>query len=375
MDNNTTMAKKISILCLLLLFTMNNYSQDNKPIKWCNSLCDSIDMPVFKDREQINEFYDGFILYEKNISIEENKFYIIEITNGYGRVCTEILIFKEKNERMCLVSKSESICEAIYSHISIKVDDEYKKIIFHAKKTQKVKNKQGKTIVVAMPESPDVIIGELPFEVLLNMDSHSQPLFTEKLHWEQKKEVVTELYESMQHLVNDTTPVLVKYNKLNFWEINLSDLFIRIFKRKKINKQLTLQKQIEQNETRNYLDSNFVFVNDSVVGFGFKNKSQITEWGKNLKFSPFMPFSSVFSAEFCIKDNNIYILMVNGYSGIPCISFYVFKEKGDRWELQTTSQAIIKEQVKIRVDNDQEKMIFEIPAGQIGELPFKILLQ
>ena len=211
--------------------------------------------------------------------------------------------------------------------------------------------------------------------MLLNIHTYSQQLFTEKLHWKQKKEVVTELYESMQHLVNDTTPVSVKYDKFNFSAMNLSDLFIRIFKRKKIDKQLTLQKQIKQNETKNYLDSNFVFVNDSVVGFGFKNKSQITEWGKDLNFSPFMPFSAVHSAEFCIQDNNIYILIVHGCSGIPCISFYVFKENGDIWELQTTSQAILKEQFKIRVDNDQEKMIFEIPSGQIGELPFKTLLQ
>jgi hypothetical protein len=206
--------------------------------------------------------------------------------------------------------------------------------------------------------------------MLSNMDSHSQQLFTEKLHWKPKKEVITELYESMQHLVNDTTPVFVEYSKFDFSEINLSDLFNRIFKRQKIDKQLTLQKQIRQNETKNYLDSNFVFVNDSVVSFGFKNKSQITEWGKNLKFSPFMPYSVVFSAEFCIKDNYIFILMVNGCSGIPCLSFYVFKEKGGIWELQTTSQARLKEQLKIRVDNDQEKMIFEMPSGQIGELSF-----
>ena len=130
--------------------------------------------------------------------------------------------------------------------------------------------------------------------MLSNMDSHSQQLFTENLHWEQQKEVVTELYESMQHLVNDTTPVFVEYNKLNFFEMNLYDLFNIIFKRHKIDKQLTLQKQIRQNKMKNYLDSNFVFVNDSVVGFGFKNKSQITEWGKNFDFSLFMPFAAVF---------------------------------------------------------------------------------
>lgn len=67
--------------------------------------------------------------------------------------------------------------------------------------------------------------------------------------------------------------------------------------------------------------------------------------------------------------------MVDMCSGISCISFYVFKEKDDIWELQTTSQARLKEQIKIRVDNDQEKMIFEISSGLISELPFKTFLQ
>jgi hypothetical protein len=38
--------------------------------------------------------------------------------------------------------------------------------------------------------------------MLSDMDSHSQQLFTENLLWKQQKEVVIELYESMQCLVN-----------------------------------------------------------------------------------------------------------------------------------------------------------------------------
>ena len=53
--------------------------------------------------------------------------------------------------------------------------------------------------------------------MLSNIDS--QQLFTEKLHWKQKMEVVTEMYESMQYFVNDTTSVFVEYNKLNFFEL------------------------------------------------------------------------------------------------------------------------------------------------------------
>lgn len=210
--------------------------------------------------------------------------------------------------------------------------------------------------------------------MLPNMYSHSQRLFKEELHWKQKKEVITELYKSMQNEVNDTTPVFVEYNKFDFFEMSLSDLFNRIFKRQIIDEQLTLQKRLRQNKTKNCLDSNFGFVDDSVVSFVFKNKSQIAEWGKNLELSPFMPFSIVHSTEFCIKDKNIHILMVHGCSGVHCIYFYVFKEKGDMWELQTTSQTILREQIKIRVDNDHEKIIFETESRKIGELLFEVII-
>lgn len=204
--------------------------------------------------------------------------------------------------------------------------------------------------------------------MLSNVDSHSQQFFMENLHWKQKNEAVVELYETMQHLVNDTIPLFTEREKVNLFGINLSDLFKRIFKRKKIDKRLTMQEQIRRNETKNYLDSNFVFINDSVAGFGFKNKNQIIAWGKNLEFSSFMPFSIVSPAEFHVKDNDIFILTVYGCSGIPCISFYVFKDNGDIWELQTVSHTHSKEIIKIRADNDLEKIIFETSSGQIGEL-------
>lgn len=206
--------------------------------------------------------------------------------------------------------------------------------------------------------------------MLLNIHTYSQQLFTENLHWKQQKEVVTELYESMQHLVNDTTPVLVECNKFNFSEMNLSDLFIRIFKRRKIDKQLTLQKQIRQNETKNYLDSNFVFVNDSVVGFGFESKIQITEWGKNQ-----LPFSSVYPEDFRIKSSNIFILRVAGCSGLPCWNIYIFKEKDEFWQLiMMSTGARIRELFTINADNDLEKIIFRTKSGKIiSELSYNVL--
>jgi hypothetical protein len=109
---------------------------------------------------------------------------------------------------------------------------------------------------------------------------------------------------------------------------------------------------------------------DAIEILTFKSIDKVLEWGKS-----FGTFAHVQSVEFCIKNSNIFILMVDVCSGIPCMSFYVFKEKSNIWELQTTSQARLKEELKIRVDNEQEKIVFEIKSGQIGELPFKALLQ
>ena len=214
--------------------------------------------------------------------------------------------------------------------------------------------------------------------MLSNMNTYSQQLFTEKLHWKEKNEIVNELYEEMQSFVNDTTSVVVEYNKLHFFDMNLSDLFSRIFKKQKINKQFIFQKQEKQKQTKKYLDSNFVFVNDSVVDFVFKNKSQITEWGKN-----FGEFAFVQPREFYIKNSHILVLIVDCCSGLSCPYIYIFKEKGDIWELQTTSQARLTGILTVKIDNDQEKIIFEIRSGrkdnpvveQIGELPFEVLLQ
>lgn len=109
---------------------------------------------------------------------------------------------------------------------------------------------------------------------------------------------------------------------------------------------------------------------DSIETLTFINKDKIKEWADNLG-----SFASVQSEEYCIKDSNIFILIVDKCSGIPCLSFYIFKEKDGIWELQATSQARSTEKLNIRVDNDQEKMIFETKSGQIGELSFKVLLQ
>lgn len=108
---------------------------------------------------------------------------------------------------------------------------------------------------------------------------------------------------------------------------------------------------------------------DSIETVTFDSTDKILEWGKG--FGSFTYY--VESQKFCIKDNNIFILMVDRCSGLPCYSFYVFREKSNVWELQTTSQARFLQELKIRLDNDLEKIIFETSSYQIGELPFSLI--
>ncbi len=210
--------------------------------------------------------------------------------------------------------------------------------------------------------------------MLSNINSYSQKLYAEKLYWTPKSKAINELYKSMQDFVNDSTPVFEKQNKLSFFEMNFSDWLTKVLKKPKIDKQLTFQKRIKQNEMKNYLDSSFVILHDSVVCLGFNNKNQIEDWGRNLYFYSFIQNPEILSTEFCIKGNDFFILIVDSCSGLPCLSFYIFKEENDIWELQTTSQARLKEKLNVRIDNEKERIIFETPSYQIGELTFKTLL-
>jgi hypothetical protein len=205
--------------------------------------------------------------------------------------------------------------------------------------------------------------------IFSNMHTYSQELFTEELHWKEKQEFITELYESMKNFVNDTTPVIVENNKMDFSDMNLFDLFNKIFKRKKIDKQLTLQKKERQQEFKSFLESHFIFY-DTILELVFFDKDQILEWGKNQ-----LPFSSVYPGDFRIKNSNIFILRVAGCSGLPCWNIYIFKEKDEFWQLiMMSTGAIIKEPFTINADDNLEKIIFRTKSGKIiSELSYNVL--
>jgi len=87
----------------------------------------------------------------------------------------------------------------------------------------------------------------------------------------------------------------------------------------------------------------------------FQDKNQIIEWGKKIN-----AFAFVKSEEFEIKDCNIFILFVDICSGISCPNIYVFKKENELWQLKKATRAQLHGRLIIRVDETDEKIIFEM---------------
>ncbi len=107
---------------------------------------------------------------------------------------------------------------------------------------------------------------------------------------------------------------------------------------------------------------------DSIEKLVFQNTSQIIEWGKNIG-----PLVSVQSEKLCIRNCNVFILIVDICSGIYCPIIYIFEERNKLWQLITSTQVRLKEQIEIDVDDKTEKLIFKTQSSQIGELSFETL--
>jgi hypothetical protein len=107
---------------------------------------------------------------------------------------------------------------------------------------------------------------------------------------------------------------------------------------------------------------------DSITIPVFQDTNQIIEWGRKIN-----SLASVQSDKFSIKNSDVFILKVDKCSGIYCPSIYVFSVRNKLWQLITSSNAKLKEQIEIKVDNKLGKIIFKTKSSQIGELPFEIL--
>lgn len=145
--------KKINIqsLLLLLLFvllTMHSFSQElfTKELQWKTR--DSIEILVFRDKDQIIEWSKNQLpfssAYSKDILIKGCNIYIVMVAGCSGLPCWNIYIFKEKDELWQLVTSTDA---RLTERIEIIVDNKKGKIIFKTKSSQ---------------------IGELPFEKLVD---------------------------------------------------------------------------------------------------------------------------------------------------------------------------------------------------------------
>ncbi len=108
---------------------------------------------------------------------------------------------------------------------------------------------------------------------------------------------------------------------------------------------------------------------DSIEIPYFQSQSQIIEWGKN-----FGSYAFVRTENFCIKEFNIFFLLVDLCSGIYCPNIYIFREIDEHWHCLMYTNARLKEKIEIKIDNNQGIIIFEIKSGKIGELSFSRLI-
>ena len=171
-------------------------------------------------------------------------------------------------------------------------------------------------------------------------------VYSQELQWREKNELTKSLYQSLENLGNEKT-----------------------HSKRKNKKSFTVQEQIKQQETKNFLETHFIF-HDTVPELVFFDKDQIIEWSKER-----LPFASIYySSEFCIKGCNIYITVVAGCSGIPCWNIDVFKEKEGLWKLITGSSRF-REVITVKIDDSEEEIVFGTTFGKvIGRLPFSIFI-
>jgi hypothetical protein len=105
---------------------------------------------------------------------------------------------------------------------------------------------------------------------------------------------------------------------------------------------------------------------DSISEVILQDTNQIVEWG-------IYAHATYKSENLYIEDKNVFILIVDVCSGIYCYNISVFRKENKNWRLITSTNANLTQQIKIKVDNEKQKIIFRTKSGQIGELPFETL--
>jgi len=188
----------------------------------------------------------------------------------------------------------------------------------------------------------------LPLLILSNIHTYAQ-----ELQWQEKNELTKSLYKAFEDFINEEPEPYKKqktgrYNSL--WEFLTSN---------KRRKNTELQKK---REAKIFIESHFIF-HDTVSELVFFDKNQMIEWGKSLGAYVFVQLE-----EFNVNCCNIFILMVDGCSGLRCLGIYVFEQESENWKLITGTYTDIRENIIIKTDNEQNKIIFETISRKIGEL-------
>ena len=88
----------------------------------------------------------------------------------------------------------------------------------------------------------------------------------------------------------------------------------------------------------------------------FLDKKQIIEC---IHFDSVGKFPFMKSEEFCINNQNIFMLLVDFCFGMPCQYVYIFKEKKEQWIFIKSLSFRFPGDVNIKIDADNEKIIFE----------------
>ena len=201
----------------------------------------------------------------------------------------------------------------------------------------------------------------LPLSMLLSITVQSQEFWTEELQWQD----TNELYQSMVNFVNEEPYEKFKLPKVV--DVGLDNYLWAVFTKKKREKSFAEQKKIEQEKVKNFLETH-LFRRDTILEFVFFDKDQILKWKGD--YHP----KQLRTEEFHIKNTNIFILIADDCFGIYCPHIFIFKERKGLWKLVTSTSAKLKEMFTIKIDNNEEKIVFETTLGKIGELSFDLLL-
>jgi len=123
-----------SVFLLILLFSMNSFSQVfwTKELKWESN--DSITTQAFKDTDQIIEWGKSFgpfsIVHSEKFCINGNDVYVLMVDICSGINCPSIYVFKNVGDYWQLVKRSQA---SIWQKLSIESDTINEKLIFFTK--------------------------------------------------------------------------------------------------------------------------------------------------------------------------------------------------------------------------------------------------